>query len=232
MKRIIGKKIFPVIIALILLLQCQQTAAFAIELEKVYTFEASTGEKVEYYLDSEGQPFQYINGEKIYILLPLDSLRITDEKEIAELNMAIGNNEQVNNNVAQPNSTPSTYYDLTTLPSTQNSRVYTQFMTFEVGNSIDTYPLKVHPNHAKVRIKTANLGKPKLLDNKKVIVKIKYYDEESNSWYNLHTSGKIDCTHADGYPFTKLSIIKYLKVTMAKADNIVWFDLNVWTALG
>lgn len=231
-KKII-KRTFSIIIALVLILQCLQISVFAAEIEKVYTFEASNGETVEYCLDYIGQPFQNINGEKIYILLPLDSLKITDEKEIAILNKSIENSEQTSfcYNV-QPNSAPSTYFDLTTLPITQNSRAYTQFMTFEAGNSFDTRVLKVHPNHPKVRIKTANLEKQKLFDNKKVIVKIKYYDEESKSWYELHKSGKIDCTHADGYPFTKLSIINYLRVTMMKADSVVWFDLNIWTALG
>lgn len=226
------KKFMSIILACFAIINTLSPCAFAATLGPEYTYRDGDKEIV-YYLDEEGFPYNYSNGEKTYLLLPLDSLKITDEKELAELNKAINDSYNYNcTNDGMLRAVPTSYYDLTTLPKEQNSRKYTQFMTFEASTSITTQTMKVHTEHSKIRVQTLNLDKPHWYDNKKVIVYINYYDETLQGWYALHQSDKIDCTHEAGYPFIKLSTVNFIKVNMRKADNIVWFDLNVWTGKG
>lgn len=202
--------------------------------ENKYIYIDSNGKSIEYYLDDEGFPFAYYKGTKVYLLLPLESLRITDEEELAKLNASINDFQSYENDINAEliKSTPTSYYNLTTLPVTQNSPAYVQFMTFETSTSIMTQTLKVHASHPMIRVKTANLGKNHWYNNKKVIVYIQYYDASLDGWYWLHQSNKVDCTGTAGLGFAKLQTVNYIKVNMRKADNVVWFDLNVWTAIG
>ena len=208
-------------------------AIYAIELGTEYSY--TDGDRViYYYLDDEGFPFSVIDGEITYLLLPLESLKIKDEYELKKLNEAIYDFQRYENYKKEglTKASPTSYYNLTLLPVTQNSNAYTQFMTFEASASIMTQTLKVHAAHPMIRVQTANLGKNHWYDNKKVIVYIQYYDEYNDAWYWLHQSNKIDCTGSAGIGFTKLSTVDFIKINMRQADNVVWFNLNIWTAIG
>lgn len=228
------EKIISLIIAIIIFINSSPIISFAETYERTYVYKTKNNFNIEYHLDKDGLPYRYEKGERVYLLLPLDSLRITDENELIELNEAIKESNERDNDIYKNliKSPPTSYYNLTIYPSTQPSNIYTQFMTFEANSQVSTGIMKVHKNHGAIRVETANLGKPHWYDNKKVIVNIKYYDSGQDGWFDLHISGKIFCTNIDGYPFTKVSTVEFIKIIMKKADNIVWFDLNVWTAMG
>lgn len=60
----------------------------AVDYGEKYTYTDVDGTVFEYYLDENGYPFQIEFGEKIFLLLPLEHLKITNEKELAELRKA------------------------------------------------------------------------------------------------------------------------------------------------
>lgn len=61
-------------VALILMLQCSPLLAFANSDGEMYTYTYSNGEVVHYYIDNGDHEYLYKNGEKIYVLLPLDKI--------------------------------------------------------------------------------------------------------------------------------------------------------------
>lgn len=46
---------------------------------ELYTYTYSDGTVVEYYMDEDGHPYNYKDGEKIFISLPLDQFVVTGE---------------------------------------------------------------------------------------------------------------------------------------------------------
>lgn len=60
----------------------------AVDYGEKYTYTDVDGTVFEYYLDENGYPFQMESGEKIFLLIPLEHLKITDEKELEELRKA------------------------------------------------------------------------------------------------------------------------------------------------
>lgn len=66
----------------------------AVDYGEKYTYTDVDGTVFEYYLDENGYPFQMESGEKIFLLIPLEHLKITNEKELAELRKASADAKQ------------------------------------------------------------------------------------------------------------------------------------------
>lgn len=82
----IFKKIISFALICIFAFGCFPLTAFASDQNEVHTFTSANGETVEYYVDAEGHEYVYQNGEKRYVLLPLEKYRVTDEATIALAN--------------------------------------------------------------------------------------------------------------------------------------------------
>lgn len=79
----------------------------------MYTYTYSNGEVVHYYIDNEDHEYLYKNGEKIYVLLPLNKYRTTDEKALqAEELITIAEPPQI---LSEPYSSSDNYVVIATL---------------------------------------------------------------------------------------------------------------------
>lgn len=142
----------------------------------VYVFEQSET-RIEYYLDSNGHPYQIENGKKVYLLLPLEENKITDKNIIMELNSLI--KQQGNMRAA-----PTSYVDISgTVDSTQLiSQSYYSYMDLETYYSITTPVLKLNSKLVKFNIKTINMRKS-LFSPNTIMVTISFYDTSTDTWY-------------------------------------------------
>ena len=84
MKKFINKKIVVIFIIVVSLLIGGIITVSAIP--KKYTYVDTNGETIEYYIDSENNEYIIENGKKVYIALPLEKNKITDENILRELN--------------------------------------------------------------------------------------------------------------------------------------------------
>lgn len=80
------KKTIIFMFSVLLMIQWSPLTIFAETYEKPYYYTNESGETLEYYVDNNGEEYIYSNGEKMYVLLPLEKYLITDEDVInAEL---------------------------------------------------------------------------------------------------------------------------------------------------
>lgn len=84
MKKYINKKTIVIFIIVVSLLIGGVITVSAIP--KKYTYVDTNGETIEYYIDNENHTYIIENGEKVYIALPLEQYKITDENILRELN--------------------------------------------------------------------------------------------------------------------------------------------------
>ena len=84
MKKFINKKTVVIFIIVVSLLIGGIITVSAIP--KKYTYVDTNGETIEYYIDSEDNEYIIENGKKVYIALPLEKNKITDENILRELN--------------------------------------------------------------------------------------------------------------------------------------------------
>lgn len=81
------KKIISVLLITVLCISMLSINAFAEDNQvQVHNYVAPDGLKYEYSLDEHGAPYQYVNGEKKYLAIPLPQLRVTDPRMIRQLN--------------------------------------------------------------------------------------------------------------------------------------------------
>ncbi len=209
----IFKKIISFALICIFVFGCFPLTAFASEQNKVHTFTSANGETVEYYIDSEGNPYYIQNGEKIYLMLPVNSKAVTDEALLSKLNTV--------------RTAPTSYYSLMQKNVSETSNVYTQYMTLENGGN-RTATLKKYTAHSIIRIRTADLGKPSVFSSKKVNIILMSYLEPSDQWFETKLNN-VDATAAAGIALNATSGVNYFYVVVSQANNPVWFTLNVWT---
>ena len=84
MKKFINKKTVIILVIVVLLIIGGVITVSAIP--KKYTYVDTNGETIEYYIDSEDNEYIIENGKKVYIALPLEKNKITDENILRELN--------------------------------------------------------------------------------------------------------------------------------------------------
>lgn len=228
MKKRISKQIISLITAVIILVQCLSLTAFAYNDGELYTYVSNDGTEVNYYLDSYGMPYYYENGIRINLLLPLEHLKITDNNVIANLQEEFASEVQGDVSLM---SEPTSYFSLQKNPVNVTSNTYTQFMTFEANSIIPTSVMRKYANHLAVHIKALNIGKKHFYNSAKATIKLYYYVPTSDCYYNyIHTGvaakdsiiGDIFHLDSGGLSFFKIEMIQY-------QNNIIWFDLNVYT---
>ena len=191
MNKKILKKIFSIIIALVLILQCLQISVFAAENGKTYTFKTSSGETIEYHLDKYKMPYQIIEGEKFYVALALPQFEVKNTDIINKLNKEIFSTDG-------NNSTPTNYFDLYAKDPANNSIAYTATASGLDSGFFNTKVFKYCLSHSALVIKTSSHSP--LLSNKKVHIMYYYYDTATDRWY-LCTFMDADCTGVGGFRF-------------------------------
>lgn len=225
MKRRIRKKVISLTTAVIILLQCLSLSAFAYNDGELYTFVFYDGTEVNYYLDSDGMPYCYENGEKIYMALPLEHLRITDEAILAELEEA---RLEIENNTTR--AIPTNYVDLSQCAYQQNSPYYTRAITFATTSTeISTPVFKLYEGHHSIRLKMYNIEKAHWYSSTNITYRYAFYDPYSNTWSSV-TIKDADCTleNGSGYKHTP-SAYPYGRYYIVRNNNLVNFDIRIWT---
>lgn len=82
MKKFFCKRFVSLTIILIIVLECFSLTAFASNNKEVYTYTDSSGKSIEYYIDEDGHEYINENGEKMFILLPLEKYRTSNSELI------------------------------------------------------------------------------------------------------------------------------------------------------
>lgn len=222
------KKIISVVLAFTVLstfmLPCYTVYASNNDGE-LYTYTFSSGKIVRYYLDDDGNPYSYVNGEIQYMLLPLEKFKITDRERVKELNSQIANDIQ--DGISAYSNVPSSWYDMSGTVSATKSVTYTTFVNFDLMSKVVTPPLKVHSVFANLNIVTANMEK-KLFSGKKVTIMIEFYVKDWDSWYSV-TYEEDFTGEGHNYSFSP-SETPYIRMTVSKSSSGVKnFDLEVLT---
>lgn len=221
------KRVISVCLAAIAIMLAASPLAYAADLGPKYTFICADNSVIEYYLDENEMPFYYQAGEKIYLLIPIESCIITDETKLAQLNASL-NQVRAEETTAITRSAPTSYYSLMQRNVSLDSNIYSQYMTMENGGN-KTAILKKHTSHSFIRVKTADLGKPNALSSKKVNITVQAYLESFDQWIETTLTG-VDATGSLGKGINLTSGVNYCYVYMDKYLNAVWFTLNVWTS--
>ncbi len=187
------------------------TALVSNQDDQLYSLTLGDGTEVFYYLDEEGNPYSYVNGEICYMLLPLESCRITDVQTINELNCAIGNASNKSDSVTF--SAPTSYFDMSGTVSPTKSITYETFVNFDLMSKVVTPPIKMNSVFGNLNIVTNNMEKT-LLSGKKVTVKMEFYDRYNDDWYeetytfDFTGEGKNFPVYPSVYPYIRFTITK------------------------
>ncbi len=221
------KKILSIFMSTIMIvLTITQFSIFASAKEQ-YTYIKDDGTKIEYFLDENGMPYNYRNGEKIYLLIPIEGCIITDEALIKELNEKLEDVKNSQNQITR--AAPTNYYSLRQKDPSVASNVYVKAMNLAQGNGVTTYLYK-HSSHPVARVRTADLTKPNIFASKKVTITLHAYVESSGVWVKSTLTG-VDATDAVGKGFELTTDNNYFIVQVTQYKDAVSFNINVWTTL-
>lgn len=205
------------------LFSCLSFTTFAKEQEKIYIHKDVNDVSIEYYLDDAGMPYNYVNGEKIYLALPLEHLKVEDNDLLEELNSIFDNNDNINR------AAPTQYVDLSTGSGLTSSPIYTKNISFTSGNVHPTDYLKFNAQHAQVRFKTTNIEKSSIFIGDKITFYFYYYCEALDEWYSTSMTD-IDCSGINGVGIQfSPSVNQYGKFTIVKSSDWDSATINIWT---
>lgn len=217
------KKFLALVTSIIIcfLLSVNVFAQTKMQMGPVYVFEQSQT-PIEYYLDSNGNPYQVENGKKIHLLLPLEENEITDKKTIQELNSLFEEQNAVR-------SAPTSYVDISgTVDSAQLiSQSYHSFMDLETYYSITTPVLKLNSKLVKFNVKTTNMRKS-LFSPNTIMVTISFYNTASDTWH--WSTYENDYTGAgEDYTFPP-DLVRFARCVVTQVESgVKSFDFYVHT---
>lgn len=197
--------------------------AYALENdEQAYIFYGTGNYKVEYYVDNDGHTYVDENGEKLYILLPLEEFRVTDQEKIQQL-------EALRNLNNTQRAVPSSYVDLSTGAASVSSPAYAADVSFEDEEEFTTAILKYNIYHSTLRIKVTDIVKNSFFAGNKISYNIYYYYEAFDEWY-VDSYTDVNCTGINGvgYVFTP-STMNYGMFDIYKSSDLKSFTVNIWT---
>lgn len=193
--------------------------AAGLEIGVLYTYTSPEGDSQDYYLDEGYNPY-YIdeNGEKVWLVLPLPHLAITDERL---LNIIEGNA------VASPFEwQPSSYHDL------GNGAYTVSNFNFEGENIFQTPILKLWRNSPSVRVHTKDFP---LFSGYKHFISFVWYssvDGASTRTGMLRgTDGLgIDCRKVARIQCT--TVERFVRLSMIRADNVKSCTVEITSEIG
>lgn len=199
-------------------------SAFEIENGELFQFVSSDGLVIQYYLDENNNPYHYKNGEKIYLILPLPHLQVTDAATISELNQAV---QASNENGIMPQAVPTGYYDLSNCSDTQDSSEYVKYMYFNKGSDlIATQVLKYNMKHAHVCFQTRDMNKS-LFSSPNINFIYYYYSYLEDKWYS---TSYFDYDARNGISLDNaLNTFPYGQFKVNQRDSVISCNFVVWT---
>ncbi|MCM1101017.1 MAG: hypothetical protein NC398_06500 [Acetatifactor muris] len=189
---------------------------------------AADGTVYEYYLDENLNPYTFVDGEMIYMALPLAHLEVTDEEKLEELNAALPTS-----GVAR--GVPTDYQDISAYGETRLVSVaYTASVDFTKHNPFETPVLKINRQHNIIRVRTSDLEKESLVAGNAINLRVYFYDELEDKWYaNYHVGLNCTTLAGQGVQYLKsLTEINYVRFEITKYDLIKSFKLKIWTVKG
>ncbi len=148
--------------------------------------------EIQYLLDEKMQPYYEANGERIYLALPLEHLRITDDSVLADLNRGIQNAISVNSSDYEPPE----YHDLALQPFERTMYLNANYKYTDI--------MKMNMTKQIIRIKTSEEEKNSLFGGKLISYVIAYYCVEEKTWHKISVENS-DCSISVGQPFDVLS---------------------------
>lgn len=199
-------------------------SAFENENGDAFLFVSSNGLTIQYYLDENNNPYHYINGEKVYLILPLSHLQVNDDETIDLLNQSIQN---TNENIITPRAVPTGYFDLSNCANNQNSREYVKYMFFnKEPDLISTQVLKYNMSHAYICFQTRDIDKG-WLSSSNINFIYYYYSYLEDRWYSMSY-----------FDYDARSVIKldnalntfpYGQFKVNQRDRVISCNFVVWT---
>lgn len=196
------KKILSIFMSTIMIvLMITPLISFAGTPTNAYTY--STGETVEYYIDLEGHEYVYKNGQKTYVLLPLEKYRVTDEAVLEAINFE---STQEYTDISSENIKRSPAPIII-------STLYKKNTTLPIVTGYMNYPAKAD----YLRLKTTDC-KP-FLKSKKVNVHIYVRASDDGSIYDYHYFDQ-NCTSSKPYELSgrfasqvNISVVSFHEMT-------------------
>ncbi len=176
------------------------------------------GDREIYYLmDEKMQPYYEANGERIYLALPLEHLRVTDEEFLAELNRGMQTAMAINPLAYVPGD----YHDLAV--ETFERTMYLS------DNYTYTGILKMDPTKRVIRMKTSEEIKNHLFTGKKISYIVAYYSVVDESWHK-QTVEDINCSNDVGVSLNVVSgqLSPYVYFGVKKSSDLYSAKVSCW----
>lgn len=212
--------LFCILVMAICVIMPMKVSAVGLNNE-LYQYVDIDGSIIEYYLDDSGNPYQYYNGEKLYLALPLEHLQVTDPAKIEELNQIL--------EMSVTRQVPTDYRDLSTGSATLASDVYSSYVSFENTNIFTSSVLKFNSQHSTIRIQATNIRKENIFASTNVNIIYYYYDIVLDRWSSATYSDK-DVSGTGGFGIRYVaSTCPYAQFQLTKSSALKSFDINIWT---
>lgn len=176
------------------------------------------GDKEIYYLlDEKKQPYYESNGERIYLALPLEHLKVTDEEFLAELNCSIKNTTLRTTSAYEPED----YHNLASEPF--ESTIYLS------NDYTYTKILKMNPTKEVIRIKTSKEVKNHFFTGKKISYVVVYYSAVDETWFQ-YTVDDINCSNDVGsaLDLTSGQLFPYVYYGVKKSSDLSSVTVTCW----
>ncbi len=185
--------------------------------EKEYYVYNYGDEEIYYLLDEKMQPYYEADGERVYLALPLEHLKVTDEEFLAELNCAMQNAMSINPLAYVPGD----YHDLAVEPFER-----TMYLS---DNYTYTGILKMDPTKRVIRMKTSEEIKNHLFTGKKISYIVAYYSAAEDTWHK-YTVEDINCSNDVGSPLDLVSgqLYPYVYFGVKKSSDLYSAKVSCW----
>lgn len=191
----------------------------------LYTYVFPNGVIVEYYVDDDGHPYNYDNGEKIFLSLPLEQFIVTDQKLIDEIKNSFSLD---GNSVLR--SEPASYYDISNVGLSLTSSQYTKSVSFANYQTFTTPWIKISPRHSVLHFRTDDIEKPLFGSNKVSYVLRFYYVDMDIVTQEIFND--VDCRAAEGRKHGYLTQHRYCQLALLIPDDVTAYKAVVWTTAG
>ncbi len=224
MKKKMSQTLISIVMALAVIVGTVMPALHTEAGTEPHQYFAPDGKSYIYQLDESGNPYTMVDGEKMYLALPLGHLQVMDTQKIEELNQAILGG-------SFGRAIPTSYYDISDNDSTQNinSPVYSVDVDFSKTPTFATSVLKVNRQHAEIRFKTSDIKKESIFTGSKVNFTYFYYDIIEDKWYSQNFTD-VDCTGPTGVGMIfSPTITQYLQFSVSRSSKIKSLKVEVWT---
>lgn len=210
----------------LVLTSCLAAPIFAADERMPNVFEFPDGRTVEYYLDDSMNPYDMINGEKIYLVLPLEHMIVTDPEILSQLNKEIPEDIQTLESMFAMSAyaEPTNYVDLTGGTSAISNK-YSQIMYLHDSSLFETPVFKFNRSHTRLIYQTGSMSPASL---KRINLIVYLYDMYADNWSAVMYDN-IDCTGVGGRFQFSPSITPYGRFMIGKADNITSCSYTVYT---